>query len=316
MANWCFLTSSARGSISSGPGVPVSATNHRYSLRQERRGVWALQGDPDDVRRPPGPVEAQERLGPGVHLCGVAGEGRGLLEAAARILPHPAGERPRGLADVALGIMPDAQGEQLEELAGEVLVGLVLLAVAAVEPDQHGRVGDDGFQHGGEPAQGVRPQRLVLPVHQGDRLDLPVAGGEVAMPEQSHLLAERVGPVEDAIEPADLEQVEVRRRPRRLSQAVDGLGVLGRQRLGPEQPLDARLGPGRQVAEDFRPRRAEAGASVKMRDLAQVPGIIGRRLIPGPGGSIEKSRHDTPPRFIVPGAWRSGYPRDRSSRRP
>ena len=142
-----------------------------------------------------------------------------------------------------------------------------------------------GFEHRGETAQGVGAQRLVLPVHQGDRLDLLVAGGEVAVPEQGQLLAERVRPVEDAVEPADLEQIEVRRRPRRLAQAVDRLGLLGRQGGGVEQPLDAGLGAGRQVAEQLRTRRAEAGAAVQVRDLAEVPGVVGRRLVAGPGGS-------------------------------
>ena len=181
---------------------------------------------------PQRPGLAEERLGPVVDLSGVVGEGRRLLEAAAGILPDPAGEGPGGLADVALGVMPGAQGEQLEELAGEVLVGLVLLAGPAVEPDEHGRVGDDRLQERGEAAQGVGPQRLVLPVHERDRLDLLVAGGEVAVPEEGELLAERVGPVEDAVEPADLEQVEVRRGPRRLAQAVDRLGLLGGERGG------------------------------------------------------------------------------------
>ena len=125
----------------------------------------------------------------------------------------------------------------------------------------------------GEPAQRVRSQRLVLPVHERDRLDLLVAGGEVAVPEQGQLLAERVGPVEDAVEPADLEQVEVRRRPRRLAQTVERLGLLGRQSRRLEQPLDAGFGTGRHVPQQLRPRRAEPGAAVEVGDLAEVPGL-------------------------------------------
>ena len=191
--------------------------------RQEGRGLGAIEHDPDDVGRSPRPGLAEEGLGPVVDLRLVVDEPRRLLEAAARILADPAGERPGGLADVVLREMAGAQGEQLEELAGEVLVGLVLLAGAPVEPDEHGRVGDDRFQERGESAEGVGSQRLVLLVHQRDRLHLLVAGGEMPVPEEGELLAERVGPVEDAVEPADLEQVEVRRGPRRLAQAVDGL---------------------------------------------------------------------------------------------
>ena len=105
-----------------------------------------LEGDPHDVRRPPAALASQERLGPVVDLRGVARDDRCRREAAAVVLANPAGERPGGLADVALGIVPNAQGEQLEELAGEVLVGLLLLAGRSVEPDEHGRVGDHGFE--------------------------------------------------------------------------------------------------------------------------------------------------------------------------
>jgi hypothetical protein len=45
-----------------------------------------------------------------------------------------------------------------------------------------------------------------MTVRERDRLDLVVAGGEVAVPEQGQFLAERVGPADNAIEPADLER--------------------------------------------------------------------------------------------------------------
>ena len=95
--------------------------------------------------------------------------------------------------------MPGAQGEELEELAGEVLVGLLLLAGRSVEPDEHGRIGDHGFEQRGEAAEGTSSQRFVLPVHESDRLHLLDAGREVAVPEEGQLLPERVGPVEDAM---------------------------------------------------------------------------------------------------------------------
>jgi hypothetical protein len=88
---------------------------------------------------------AKERLGPVVDLRGVADDGR-LGNAAARLLPHPAGKRSCGFANVALGEMAGAQGKELEELSGEVLVGFLLLAGPAVEPDEHCRIGDHGFE--------------------------------------------------------------------------------------------------------------------------------------------------------------------------
>jgi hypothetical protein len=129
----------------------------------------------------------------------------------------------------------------------------------------------------------VGSQRLVLSVHERDRVDLLVAGREVAVPEESQLLAERVGPVEDAVEPADLEQLEVGRSPRGLAQAFDRVGLVRRRRGRMKQPVDAGIRTGGQVSEQLGASRAEAGATMQVRHLAQVPGIVGRWLIASPG---------------------------------
>ena len=57
--------------------------------RQEGRGLGAFERDPHDVRRPPAPVPAEERLGPVVDLRGLAGEDGRLLETAAGIPAAP-----------------------------------------------------------------------------------------------------------------------------------------------------------------------------------------------------------------------------------
>ena len=101
-----------------------------------------------------------------------------------------------------------------------------------------------------------------MTVHERDRLDLLVTGGEMPVPEQGEFLAERVRSVEDAVEPADLEQVEVRRAPRRLAQAIDRLDIFSGELWRVEQPRDARLGTGCDVTEQFRAGRAKAGATV------------------------------------------------------
>ena len=134
-------------------------------------------------------------------------------------------------------------------------------------------------------------QRLVLAVHERDRLDLLVAGGEVPVPEERELFAERVGPVDDAVEPANLEQVDIRRGPRCLAQAVDRLGRFGGKLGRMEEPVDAGLGAGLEVAEQLRSGGAEAGATVQVRDLAQVPGIVGHRVVACPGGIDCSVRH-------------------------
>ena len=75
------------------------------------------------------------------------------------------------------------------------------MLVAGVEPDEHRRVLADGLQHRTEPPQGVLAQQAILPEHQLGVLDLGEAGGEVVVPEQGHLLAERVAALEHAVQP-------------------------------------------------------------------------------------------------------------------
>ena len=128
-------------------------------------------------------------------------------EAAARVLPHPARKRPCCFAIVALGEMAGAQGKELEELAGEVFVGFLLLAGRSIEPDEHRRISDHRLEQRGEAAEGASTQRFILLVHKCNGLYLLDAGREMAVPEESQLLAELVGPVEDTMEPANLEQI-------------------------------------------------------------------------------------------------------------
>ncbi len=50
---------------------------------------------------------------------------------------------PGEFADIPLGVVSLPEREELEELAGEVLVGLGLGAVQPVEPAEHGTVAQD-----------------------------------------------------------------------------------------------------------------------------------------------------------------------------
>ncbi len=172
----------------------------------------------------------------------------------------PAGEGAGGLADVLLGVVADAQAEQLHQLAGIVLVGLPLDVAVGVEPDEHGRVPADRLEQRAELAQGVRPQQHVLAEHQDRVLHLGEAGGEVVVPEQRHLLAQRVAALEHAVQPPAAELIAV----------VVALG-------GDPADVDQRLQRSR------RPRAARgAGARASRRGRGARPRRRSSRLGPKP----------------------------------
>ena len=115
----------------------------------------------------------------------VAVERAGLAEdrLGARVVPRgnepdliahepPAGQGAGGLLDVVLGVMADAEREQLHQLAGQVLVGVVLGVVGRIEPDEQGRVAEHRAQELSERGAAERAEDLVLPAHQPRSLTL------------------------------------------------------------------------------------------------------------------------------------------------
>ena len=110
-------------------------------------------------------------------------------------------------------------------------------------------------------------------------MDLVVAGGEVAVPEQGQLLAQRVGAVEHAIKPPRLEALGVVRLHHALAQAIEDLLFLLRRLGGVEQPVDAGGGPVAQIALQFAPGRPKARPPVQVGHLAQVPRFGRGRLV-------------------------------------
>ena len=105
----------------------------------------------------------------------------------------PAGERAGGLLDVALGEMAFAQREELHHFTREILVGLTLATLRAVEIDQHRGILGRGVQHRGEIADCMRAQRHVLRIHQAREAHLLLARHEMVVPEQRHPLGQRRG---------------------------------------------------------------------------------------------------------------------------
>ena len=175
---------------------------------------------PADVAPVPVTGVAVDRLWAGVVVAGVP-EGRVLTlldRARRRLVPvvAPAGEGARGLVDVVLrvhvGVRPEAvgerlqvrvvaQAEQLHHLAPVVLVGLPLVRVGAVQPQQHGRVDRDLLEQVVEVPDRVPAQQPVLAQHVPGVADAGVGGREQVVQVQRHPLHQLVSAAHHAVEP-------------------------------------------------------------------------------------------------------------------
>ncbi len=158
----------------------------------------------------------------------------------------PAGVGLCRLLDVLLRVMAFAKGEKFHHLAGKILVGLVFEAVGAVEIPKHGRVLGNGDEQVIEISRGVLPESLVLEPEKIGRPDFFKAGGEVAMPEEGHLLLEGTRPEGHAADPPVTE--------------IHHLRGLGDVLLSPELPFGLGIGgvpdrqaPGDQIGIGMRP---------------------------------------------------------------
>ena len=145
-----------------------------------------LGGDRASVRVPVGVGEVEDPHPPGGMDGGVVGERPGL----AGVDPVP-GEDAGGTLHVGLVEGPDADGVQLQQLPGEVLVGVVLGGVRAVEVDQHRRVGDRRRQQLVEAAQGVLADHVAVPRPPGE-LGVTV-GGDVEQVLQNSAITSSTG---------------------------------------------------------------------------------------------------------------------------
>ena len=147
-------------------------------------------------------------------------------------------------------------------------------------------------KQGAEVAEGVPAHELVLAEHVAGVLHLGVAGGEVVVPEQRDLFAQRVLAVEHAIEP-----------PLACLQAVVGAGggLRNQRRLAVEFLMPG--GAGEELVDRFcRPilegdlclgvSGAERRPAIEMPDLLQVPGRRLGGLIRFPGSARVEFCHD------------------------
>ena len=142
------------------------------------------------------------------------------------------------------------------------------------------------MQQPAERGAAERAQGLVLPPHQGQVVDLEVAGGEVVVPHQGQPLGQRVRAEEHAVDPPALEAIGLGRGQRPVGQAVGERGEIRGNAAGSgppfQQPVDRRFGAVLQVALDLVPGGGEAGPAVQVDDPPQVPGRPGIRHIGRP----------------------------------
>ncbi len=117
-----------------------------------------LEEDPDEVAAGPAALPAEDRL------VAVVVAGARSSRNSPSVTVQPVRARAASLTSASV-IVADAQGEQLHQLAGEVLVGVPLAVGRGVEPDQQGRVADDGVEQLAERRPGQPAEGLVLPAH-------------------------------------------------------------------------------------------------------------------------------------------------------
>ena len=98
-------------------------------------------------------------------------------------------------------VVAHAHREQLHDLAAEILVGRPLHVLPGVEEHQHRRVLRHAHQQFAETAGGEALKQRELAEHLAIVANLVAAGGEVAVPEQRHLLFERPVGRDHAVRP-------------------------------------------------------------------------------------------------------------------
>ena len=217
----------------------------------------------------------------------------------------PAGEGAGRRLDVGFAIVAFAQGEELEQLAGEIFVGLPRHRSPAVEIDQHGGIAGDRLQERRIVSQGLTPKQRVLSEQRRRVAHLHERRGEMAMPEQGHALDQRLVGRNHLLDPPVLElsALLLDRPDDTQIFAVDPFLALGLRRSlatldlcrAEADPvrrrrhrLPARVGEqtidrGRIVESlegvDFGRRRAERGSRQK------VPSLVEAHRLGRPGGT-------------------------------
>ena len=166
-------------------------------LSDKSRALGLRDNDIDDVIAGERPRLAEEGLHSGVEVS--------LLEQkGARLRLHPvSGEGAGGFLDVLLGVVTLSQREEFHDFAGEVFVGMILPALAQIEPPDHRGITGHRLEKIGKLPKGVPAEGIVLIPHQEWIVDLLVARCEMPVPEERRLLQQRCGSVPHPVQPPD-----------------------------------------------------------------------------------------------------------------
>jgi hypothetical protein len=100
-----------------------------------------------------------------------------------------------------LAVVADAHGEELHHLAGEVLVRRALDVVLRVEEVEHRGILRDLDRELAQVAGGAALEQVDLLHHLAVVADLVLVRGEVAVPQERHLLLERVRGLHHPVRP-------------------------------------------------------------------------------------------------------------------
>ena len=227
----------------------------------------------DDLHRVVVPIAVEAELDPAVSVL---------------VRRRESGQGPGLLAHVPLGVAGAvAQREELHQLAGVVLVGRALLALQAVEVQQHRRVlGDARHEPGKEPSPRA-PEHVVLADHQALRTDGLVRRREPVVPDERHPLRQRTARPHHPVEPPQVVVAELVEREQPpavdLRRLTDQVVRAGREQMG-DGAVEAAGGERPFLARS----RAKAGTPEKPLGLgrSKTTRIHGRRHSTIVGGVV------------------------------
>ena len=152
-----------------------------------------LEDDIQDIQAVERSGPPQERLDAGVVLAGIHLE-REIVEV-------PPGERACAFAHVLLRVVADPHREELHHLAAEVFVRRALHVVLRVKEVQHRGVLRDLNGQVPQVARGAALEQVDLLRHLAIVTDLVLVRGEVAVPQQRHLLLDRMRCLQHPVRP-------------------------------------------------------------------------------------------------------------------
>ena len=186
---------------------------------------------------------------------------------------RPAGEGAGGFLYIVLAVVADAHGEEFEQFPAEVFVDGAAMVVVVVEPDYHGGVFGEFEQEGLEVAHAVAPEHSYLVAEHLALGYLGISGGEYAVPEQGHLLAERVGGGNHLVEPVGARIVLSHHAGLLVVVSADHVVAHFGDGLGFEQALDGGFVSVVGERFEFAAVRSEARAPRQVSHKPQVGGV-------------------------------------------